>query len=165
MYILKLFIAICIFSTGLIIAQSQFIDIYGNRITLGMSRENIKNLFKNDYKIVEKDNFYMLYTKSDNLLVGSFGFENNSLYVANRYWDIYSFEDAIEFGDVLYSLLSKVQNEGLQNAVVTTSIQDEPNGTYKKLTIDYGDKEINITIKDKKSFKIIDLVETLFRVP
>jgi len=146
-------------------AQSQFIDFYGKRVTIGMTKTKVKNLFAESYDIEEKNNFFMLYSKKIKSLDGSFGFENNKLYVANRYWGIYQYENSMEFTEVLYTLLSKIQKEGLKIAEVSTNIQNEPNSTYKTIKIDFGDKDISIKIIDTREYVGVEIVESLFRFP
>lgn len=148
----------------LVLAQSQFIDFYGTRISIGMSKTEVQNLFRKNYEIEQKDNFIVVYTKDDKSYVGDFGFENNRLYVANRFWGVYETENPMEFTDVLYTLFSKIEGENLGTAEISTYTQNEPTATYKTLTYDYGDKDILIQIVNTKKYYGVTITERLLRV-
>jgi hypothetical protein len=136
---------------------TQTINLRGETVSLGMARAQVLAKFQ-DYRLicvkdkdtpVERcDSMMMTSSSTPYKAYGSFGFKNDRLSYANKYWSgVYENGTPEQFAEAMFNILRQdIGDSQSATYIVTVRENSDPSGNMKEVTLTSGRKSVQISI-------------------
>ena len=149
--------------------QEETIEFATGKLRLGMNKTQVLKQLESHYTL-SKDktpiDYWSITTKHGPPydLIGGVQFIKDKLVTIQRDWGTFQGDSAYKFGRTLFSILTKLKEEGKHSAVFTTYSRHHPQRTTFLIDMYIGQKQISIGVyEDDQIVNQVSISEILMK--